>query len=74
MSNEIPTGYYRDASGELQRDRRRTSCDRRKSHGSAKDGERRDNLRRKTDREIQEREHHDMIADALEEFVADREG
>ena len=70
VSEEIPEGYYRDHQGDLQRDRRK-KVDRRANRPANMDGDRRNMLRRHTDEAIMEREHHQMIEDALEEFAAD---
>jgi hypothetical protein len=73
VSEEIPEGFYRDHQGDLQRDRRK-KADRRANRPSNTDEERRNKLRRHTDEVITEREHHQMIEDALEEFAADHQG
>lgn len=57
-----------DPSGALKRDRRGNA--ERRSPREAHSGEdRRNRMRRKTDRIDVEREHHDLIEDALEEFA-----
>jgi len=70
VTNEIPTGFYQDASGNLKRDRR-VKTDRR-GPADAWDGvDRRQEGRRHTDYAATEREHDRMIEDALEEFAAE---
>jgi hypothetical protein len=61
-------GYYEDADGALQRDRRK--ADRRHApRGQQGDAERRGSARRAADRDFIEREHHSMIEEALTEFA-----
>ncbi len=57
-----------DPSGALKRDRRGSS-ERRNAADAHAGEDRRNKMRRKTDRIDVEREHHDMIEDALEEFA-----
>lgn len=61
-----------DPSGALKRERRRNS-DRRSTAGVNPAEDRRNKLRRASDRLDLDREHHEMIEDALEEFVAEHE-
>ena len=72
MSNHVTRGYYVDPSGALKRDRRGTS-ERRSPVGAHSGEDRRNKMRRKTDRIDIEREHHDMIEDALKEFAEQHE-
>jgi hypothetical protein len=72
VSDEIRPGFYRDANGEWQRDRR-VNPDRRKAHTPFPHHDRRLAGRRKADREFMEREHREMIEDALEEFAHERD-
>lgn len=65
MTDENRPGYYRDAEGQWQGDRRKS--DRRKNvvmHHQ----DRRMGGRRKSDMEFQERDAKEQIADALSEF------
>ena len=72
VSNRVPRGYYVDPSGALKRDRRRSS--ERRSLAEAVHGEeRRNKMRRQSDRLDLEREHQEMIEDALSEFAAEHE-
>lgn len=72
MSDQVPPGYYRDQQGKLRKDRRRTG-DRRKASAAVGESDRRAGIRRQADRSLIEREHHQMIEDALEEFAAEHE-
>lgn len=71
MSELVPEGYYRDHHGNLHKDRRDTKQDRRAVSGTdTNDGDRRNRMRRQSDLENLDREHHTMIEDALEDFAA----
>lgn len=72
MSHEHQAGYYLDANGEWQKDRR-VNPDRRVAHIPFPHHDRRTMGRRKADREFIERDHREMIQDALEEFAAEHE-
>ena len=72
MSRQIPRGFYVDAEGALRRERRRSS-ERRGPEGSYPGEDRRNRQRRKSDLGNIEREHHEMIEEALEEFAAEHE-
>ncbi len=72
MSSQIPRGYFVDSEGALRRDRRRSS-ERRSPAGSYPGEDRRNQQRRDGDRGNLEREHHEMIEEALEEFAAEHE-
>ena len=72
VSNRVPRGYYVDPSGALKRERRRSS-DRRSPGGVKSVEDRRNKMRRASDRLDLDREHHEMIEDALEEFVAEHQ-
>ena len=72
MSSQVPRGYYVDNEGALRRDRRRSS-ERRSPLEAFRGEERRNKQRRKGDRVNLEREHHEMIAEALEEFATEHE-
>lgn len=70
VSNRVPRGYYVDPSGALKRERRGSS--ERRNPGAVHAGEeRRNKMRRQSDRLDLEREHHEMIEDALSEFAAE---
>lgn len=72
VSDEHRPGYYLDANGEWQRDRR-VAPDRRKAHLAFPHHDRRLAGRRKADHEFVERDHREMIEDALADFAADHE-
>lgn len=74
MKEEIREGYYKDKFGEWQVDRR-AGKDRRygKKQGPL-DHERRKMFRRKADRELLNRDHKEMINDALQEFAEEHDG
>ena len=66
---EIRQGFYKDRYGRWQKDRR-SGRDRRTSNRSFPvQHERRTMFRRKADRETIERDHREMIQDALDEFA-----
>jgi hypothetical protein len=65
--------YYRDRTGEWQRDRR-TLQDRRSEKAQDGDQERRARGRRKADLIDVDREHKEMIDEALEDFASGEEG
>ena len=69
MSTIVPEGYFRDSTGELLKDRRIPSPDRRSPRSSAYDGDRRNRLRRRTDLVHQKREADQQIEEALETFA-----
>jgi len=73
MAQRVPTGYYRDSKGELKRDRRQQADRRAVGRRDSGDGDRRLQPRRAADREFVEREHHDMIEEALAEFASEHE-
>lgn len=69
MSEAGRQGFYKDAAGNWQPDRR-AGRDRRASFGDSKAyHEQRKFFRRKADREIYEKDHKAMIREALEEFA-----
>lgn len=72
MSGEHRPGFYLDSNGVWQQDRRITP-DRRRGHTTFPHHDRRLLGRRKADREFIERDHREMIEDALESFVAEHE-
>ena len=70
MSNRIPRGYYVDPTGALKRERRGSS-ERRNPADAYRGEERRNKMRRQSDLPDLEREHEEMIEDALSEFAAE---
>ena len=72
MAPEQRDGYYRDRTGEWQRDRR-TLQDRRAAKAQDGDQERRARGRRKADLIDVDREHKEMIDEALEDFASGEE-
>lgn len=75
MNQEIREGYYQDQFGNWHPDRRK-GPDRRNlgPPGSYDDHERRKLFRRKADRELFERDHREMIKDALDDFAEKHNG
>ena len=74
MSNEVRPGYYKDANGEWQVDRRKGGDRRDLGPASAGNHERRRFFRRQADREIYQRDHKIMIEEALEDFAEQHDG
>lgn len=72
MSQNVRPGYFLDALGEWQKDRRQGG-DRRAAQSAAHQHERRGLLRRKADREAYWNDTR-AIEDALEEFAAGHGG
>lgn len=72
MVDETRPGYYLDANGEWQKDRRVTP-DRRRNSLTFPHHDRRLMGRRKADRDFVEKDHREMIVDALEEFAAEHQ-
>lgn len=72
VSDEKRAGHYEDKYGNWVKDRRRES-DRRKDTGAFAHEERRNTGRRKTDA-LLERDHREMIEDALKDFAAEHGG
>jgi len=71
---DIRPGYYLDAAGVWQTDRR-SGRDRREGKPAGPwENERRCMFRRQVDRERYEREHKQMIEEALTEFAEEHEG
>lgn len=66
-------GFYVDASGTLQPERRKTTADRR-ARLDGFDHDRRGLFRRRADRELYETDHKVMIREALEEFAEEHDG
>lgn len=73
VSNESRPGFFKDESGQWQKDRRK-AVDRRGSRQQTIDDERRQKYRRKTDQGFIEREHREMMKEALDEFKDGQEG
>ena len=74
MMEEIREGHYKDKYGRWQKDRR-CSLDRRDQNGAlTQEHERRKMFRRKADREILDKDHRDMIEDALTDFAQEHGG
>ena len=65
-------GFFKNASGDWREDRRK-GPDRRKRTIAFEHEDRRKGSRRHADLEIAEREHKEMIEEALEEFAAEHE-
>jgi hypothetical protein len=72
VAPEQRNGYYRDRTGEWQRDRR-VLQDRRSTNEQDGDQERRARGRRKADLIDVDREHKAMINEALEDFATGEE-
>jgi hypothetical protein len=70
---EVPKGFYLDANGNLQTDRRKTP-DRRASHRGMRQHDLRKFFRRKADLELYTKDHKTMIDEALEEFAEEHGG
>lgn len=73
MKSEETERFYIDANGELKPDRRK-GADRRNSEDGPRYHEQRKYYRRKIDREIYERDHKQMIEDALNDFAEEHDG
>jgi hypothetical protein len=73
VNDELRPGFYRDKSGQWQKERRK-SPERRKDGGSVfTHHDRRTLKRRKTDEEILERETKRQIEEAMEDLAAGHE-
>ena len=73
MSEQVPSGFYRDGEGTLKRERRHRTDRRKSDPRNSADGDRRFQPRRSADREFIEREHHAMIEEALAQFAEEHE-
>ena len=76
MDDEVRTkaGFYRDSAGVWQPERR-SGVDRRAGKPAEPWAhERRGMFRRQADRELYEKEHKQMIEEALEDFAEEHEG
>jgi len=71
VNDEIRPGYYQDHEGTWHKDRRKGP--RRKQRAIINHHDRRTSGRRKSDREFEERESREAIADALEDLAGDDE-
>ncbi len=71
MSEHRP-GYYKDAHGNWQSDRRKNN--RRSASAFPYDHEQRSQFRRKADRELYETDHKKAIKEALEDFAEEHDG
>ncbi len=69
---EIPKGFYLDADGNLQVERRKTP-DRRTANRGMRKHDLRKFYRRKADRELYEKDHR-AIDEALEDFAKEHDG
>lgn len=67
-------GYYRDADGHWQVDRRSGTDRRAGQPAGAWSHERRCLFRRQADRELYEKDHKQMIEEALSDFAEEHEG
>jgi len=72
VEEEVRPGFYKDSEGRWRPDRR-ANDERRGRAGSFPHHDRRLHYRRKTDREIMEREARMQIEEALEDFAAEHE-
>lgn len=70
---EIRSGHYQDKYGRWQKDRRAIP-DRRRGEEGREGHDRRRMFRRKIDREFFEKDHREMIAEALDDFAAEHDG
>jgi hypothetical protein len=68
VSENFRPGFYRDEEGNWRKDRRKGG-ERRRTDAQASHPERRNFRRRKADRDFIEREHHEMIEEAIEELA-----
>jgi hypothetical protein len=73
LSEHSRSGFYRDSTGNWQPDRRSGRDRRAQQVDSAAYREQRKFFRRKADRELYERDHKEMIREALDEFAAEHE-
>jgi hypothetical protein len=73
VPNSTPEGFFKDSDGNLQEDRRGQRQERRLNRKEYSDGDRRNLQRRASDDAFLEREHHQQIKDALEDFAEDHE-
>lgn len=74
MSDELHPGYYRDAAGNWQEDRREAFERRSLARLAVLGHERRKYFRRQADRELLQKDHKIEIEEALEDFAEDHDG
>jgi len=67
-------GYYRDKYGRWQKDRRSGNDRRTLQNAYPIEHERRTMFRRKADRETLDKDHREMIEEALEDFAEEHQG
>ena len=72
VAEEFREGYYQDKYGRWHKDRRRGPD--RRMRTAAREHDRRVMFRRKADRELLEKDHREMIEDALDDFAAEHDG
>jgi hypothetical protein len=73
VPNSIPEGFFKDNDGNLQQERRGKSQERRLNRKEVADGDRRNRMRRVSDEAFLEKEHHQQIEEALEDFAEEHE-
>ena len=71
---DLREDYYRDEYGRWEKERRSGKDRRATQDASPMDRERRTMFRRKADREILEKDHREMIAEALDDFAEEHHG
>lgn len=72
--SDAPKGFYIDADGNMQVDRRVGGPDRRGNTRGPRQHEQRSYFRRKADREQFEKDHKTAIREALEDFAEEHDG
>lgn len=72
VQEETRPGYYKDRWGHWQKDRR-TQENRRGSRARSNEEERRRHIRRKSDQDLVDHEHREMIEEALEDFSVEHD-
>ena len=73
VSDEHRPGHYRDHQGHWQHDRRLKGSDRRHAESAPERKERRTRGRRTSDQDMVDREHREMIREALDDFTAEKD-
>jgi hypothetical protein len=74
LTKEVREGFWQDEEGNWHPERRSGKDRRKESGGDYPHAERRRFFRRKADRELYERDHKQMISDALNEFAKEHGG
>lgn len=74
MQDEKREGFYKDASGAWQKERRIATRERRGKRPSGDEKDKRNFFRRRADRELYEKDHKEMVKEALEDFAEDHDG